>query len=57
MFASAERIATKVGSTATKPGTVYRLDPILPFEIVACTFLPTTFLEIAVYTKYIFKRV
>ena len=23
--------------------------PILPFRIVACTFFPTTFLEIAVY--------
>ena len=30
-------------------GTVYCSYPILPFEIVACTFFPTTFLEIAVY--------
>ena len=30
-------------------GTVYWSYPILPFGIVACTFLPTTFLEIAVY--------
>ena len=30
-------------------GTVYWSYPILPFEIVACTFFPTTFLEIAVY--------
>ena len=30
-------------------GRVYRSYPILPFGIVACTFLPTTSLEIAVY--------
>ena len=29
-------------------GTVYRLYPILPFGIVACTVFPPTFLEIAV---------
>ena len=29
-----------------------RLLTILPFGIVACTFFPTTFLEIAVYIKY-----
>ena len=43
-----ERKATKVGSTATVSGTVYWTYPILPFGIVACTFFPTTFLEIAV---------
>ena len=56
------RKATKVGSTATVwwnntnnkcccccYGTVYWPYPILPFGIVKCTFLPTTFLEIAVY--------
>ena len=30
-------------------GTGYWSYPILPFEIVACTIFPTTFLEIAVY--------
>ena len=44
-----ERKATKVGSTATLSGTVYWSYPLLPFGIVACTFLLTTFLEIAVY--------
>ena len=28
--------------------------PILPFEIVACAFLPTTFLETAVYACWLF---
>ena len=37
--------------TATVSGTVYWSYPILPFGIVACTFLPTTFLEIAVQVK------
>jgi len=32
---------------------VYWSYPILPFGIVACTFFPTTFLEIAVYGKAI----
>ena len=52
MFAGAKRKqkkATKVGSTATVSETVYRSYPILPFRIVACTFSPTTFLEIAVH--------
>ena len=40
---------TKVGSTATVSGTVYWSYPTLPFGIVACTFFPTTFLEIAVH--------
>ena len=31
-------------------GTVYWSYPILPFGVVACTFFPTTFLEIAVYS-------
>ena len=34
-------------------GTVYWSYPILPFGIVACTFFPTTFLEIAVNSKLI----
>ena len=33
-------------------GTVYWSYPIFPFEIVACTFLPTKFLEIAVYKMF-----
>ena len=37
------------GSTATVSGTVYWSYPTLPFGIVACTFFPTTFLEIAVH--------
>ena len=45
--------AAKVGSTASVSETVYWLYPILPFGIVVCTFFPTAFLEIAVYTcKY-----
>ena len=36
---------TKVGSTATVPGTVYLAYPILPFGIVKCTFFQTTFLQ------------
>ena len=39
--------SNKVGSTATVSGTVY----ILPFGIVACTVVPTTFLEISVYNR------
>ena len=42
----------KVGSsTATASGAVYWTYPILPFGIVACTFFPTTFLKIAVYSS------
>ena len=48
MFASAKEKQQKVGSTATASGTVYRSYHILPFGIVACTFFPTTLLEIAV---------
>ena len=44
-----QRRATKEFLTATVPGTVYWSYQILPFGIVACTFLPTAFLEIAVY--------
>ena len=43
-----ERKATKVGSTAQVSGTEYWSYPISPLGIVACTFFPTTFLEIAV---------
>ena len=51
LFASAkESKKKKVGSTAT--GTVYWSYPIVPFGIVACTFLPTTFLKIAVYRRF-----
>ena len=32
----------------TVSGTVYWSYPTLPFGIVACSFVPTTFLEIAV---------
>ena len=32
-------------------GTEYRSNPILPFGTVACTFFPTTFLELAVSWK------
>ena len=48
LFASAkESKKKKVGSTTT--GAVYWSYPIVPFGIVACTFLPTTFLKIAVW--------
>ena len=43
------RKAKKVDSTATVSGKVHWSYPILPFVIIACTVLPTTFLEIAVY--------
>ena len=46
----------KVGSTATVSGTVYWLYPIWPFGIVACTFFPTIFLEIAVYITVLRHR-
>ena len=45
----------KIGSTATLPGTGYWLYPILPFGIVACTFLTTTVLGIAVWTIVSFQ--
>ena len=50
MFATVKRKATKVGST-TKVVTVRNSDdriPYLLFGMFACTFFPTTFLEIAV---------
>ena len=50
MFASAKGKQQKWVRQLQPSGTVYRLYPILPFGIVACTFFPTTFLEIAVYT-------
>ena len=43
--------SNKVGSIATVSGTASCSYPILPFGIVACTFFPTTFLEIAVYEQ------
>ena len=50
MFASAkESKKIQVGSTAAVSGTVYLSYPLLPFGIVACIFLLTTFLKIAVY--------
>ena len=45
------RKATIDDSIATVPGKVYWWYPILPFGIVACTFSPTTLLEIAVYCR------
>ena len=47
-FTSQPLSAQRPGSTATVLGTGYWSYPILPFGIVACTFFPTTFLEIAV---------
>ena len=38
----------KQSSTASMSGTVFWSYPILPFGIFACSFFPTTFLEIAV---------
>ena len=37
------------------PGTVYWSYRILPFGIVACTFFPTTFLQITAYNNYSLK--
>ena len=37
-----------VGSTVAMSGVVYWVYPILPYGIFACTFFPTTTLEIAV---------
>ena len=37
--------------------SVLIIRPILHFEIVACTFFPTTFLEIAVYQTRILQQV
>ena len=38
-------------------GTVYWSYPILHFGIVACTFFPTTFLEIAVHERVVISLV
>ena len=43
--------SNKSRSKATVSGTVNWSYPILPFGIVACTFFPTTFLEVAVYVQ------
>ena len=51
MFASAKGKQQKYVLQLQSSGTVYWSYPILPFGIVACTFFPTTFLEIAVYTS------
>ena len=48
MFASANGKEQKKVRQLQSSGTVYRSYPILPFGIVACTFFPTNFLEIAV---------
>ena len=47
-FASANGKQQKQVRQLQSSGTVYRSYPILPFGIVACTFFPSTFLEIAV---------
>ena len=49
MFVGAKKRNKSRFDWATVSGTVYWSYPILPFGIVACTFCPTTFLEIAVY--------
>ena len=49
MFASAKGKQKKYVRQLQSSGTVYWWYPILPFGIVACTFFPTTFLEIAVW--------
>ena len=57
MSASAkETEVPKVGPTATVSRAVYCAYSILPLGIVACTFFPTTFLEIAVYKIFFDKR-
>ena len=48
MFASAKGKQQKYVRQLQSSGTVYWWYPILPFGIVACTFFPTAFLEIAV---------
>ena len=49
MFASAKGKQQKYVRQLQSSGTMYWSYPVLPFGIVACTFFPTTFLEIAVY--------
>ena len=46
-----QKESNKTRFDSYRSGTVYWSYPILPFGIVACTFFPTTFLEIAVYFK------
>ena len=48
MFASAKGKQPKKVRQLQSLGTVCWSYPILPFGIVACTFFPTTFLEITV---------
>ena len=50
VFARAAGKQLKEVLTATGSGTAYWSYSILPFRIVPCTFLPTTSLEIAIYT-------
>ena len=49
VFASVKGKQQKLVRQLQSSGTVYWSYPILPFGIVACTFFPTTFLEIAVF--------
>ena len=51
MFASAKGKHHKSIRQLQSSGTMYWSYPMLPFGIVACTFFPTTFLEIAVYVN------
>ena len=55
MFASAKGKQPKEVRQLQSSGTVCWSYPILPFGIVACTFFPTTFPEIAVclYILYV----
>ena len=51
MFESAKGKQQKLVRQLQSSRTVYWLYPILPFGIVACTFFPTNFLEVAVNTR------
>ena len=51
MFASAKGEQQKYVRQLQSSGIMYWSYPILPFGIDACTFFPTTFLEIAVWFK------
>ena len=57
MFASAKGEQQKYVRQLQSLGTVYWTYPILPFGMVACSFFPTTFLEIAVYTQITWQLV
>ena len=46
-----KRSTVQKNNNNNKKGTAYCSYPVLPFGIIACTFFPTTFLEIAVYRK------